>query len=183
MNFGGPPKPPRMDGPPPPADEEAGSRQRSAAPPPCPRCELVKSQVNDCKISYQILHLQPLLHGSRFSRCRDGPDAAVSTTPSPQAAKTILNYQRSHRKKLDALRAELKSSRRQVESLQGQLRGYRTATKVIPGLALLSGVAWLVVRIVRRKGRAPERAEAAPAAEPGTPEAKEQQQPAAAEDA
>ncbi|KAG2488686.1 hypothetical protein HYH03_012687 [Edaphochlamys debaryana] len=87
------------------------------------------------------------------------PNAAPPPCPrcelvKSQATKTVINYQKSHRRKVEALRAELKSSRQQVQRLQGQLRFYRFATKAIPAAALLGGAAWLLARVLRRRGAA-----------------------------
>ncbi|GFR50011.1 hypothetical protein Agub_g12159 [Astrephomene gubernaculifera] len=85
------------------------------------------------------------------------PSAAPPPCPrcelvKSQCTKTVINYQKSHRKKIDALRAELKSSRSQVQALQRQLRVYKTTSKVVPGLAVLATAGWLLLRLLRRRG-------------------------------
>ncbi|GLC44646.1 hypothetical protein PLESTB_001329200 [Pleodorina starrii] len=83
------------------------------------------------------------------------PSAAPPPCPrcelvKSQCTKTIINYQKSHRKKIDALRTELKSSRQQVESLQRQLRGYRVAGRVVPAVAAVAAAGWLLLRLLRK---------------------------------
>ncbi|GIL60950.1 hypothetical protein Vafri_15752 [Volvox africanus] len=96
---------------------------------------------------------------------QDAP-ARPSAAPPPcprcelvksQCTKTIINYQKSHRKKIEALRAEVKSARQQVESLQRQLGGYKAASRLAPALAALAVAGWIILKRIRRsKRRGPE---------------------------
>ncbi|PNH05212.1 hypothetical protein TSOC_008548 [Tetrabaena socialis] len=117
----------------------------------------------------------------------DGPPQRPSGAPPPcprcelvksQCTKTVLNYQKSHRKKMEALRTELKSSRQQVERLQGQLRAYKSAARLLPGVAAVLVGGWLLWRRLRGSpgcGSKPSAAPA-PAAEPELAQAQAQAQ-------
>ncbi|GLI62720.1 hypothetical protein VaNZ11_005447 [Volvox africanus] len=83
------------------------------------------------------------------------PSAAPPPCPrcelvKSQCTKTIINYQKSHRKKIEALRAEVKSVRQQVESLQRQLGGYKAASRLAPAMAALAVAGWIILKRLRR---------------------------------
>ncbi|KXZ50797.1 hypothetical protein GPECTOR_15g483 [Gonium pectorale] len=115
------------------------------------------------------------------------PNAAPPPCPrcelvKSQCTKTVINYQKSHRKKMEALRSEIKSSRQQVARLQRQLRVYKVTSWAVPGGALIAAAGWLLSRVLRgrreRQGAAGVTAGQPEAA--GSLEAQEQQEQGAA---
>ncbi|GIL81045.1 hypothetical protein Vretimale_9253 [Volvox reticuliferus] len=95
------------------------------------------------------------------------PSAAPPPCPrcelvKSQCTKTIINYQKSHRKKIEALRAEVKSARIQVESLQRQLRGYKVASRLAPAVAALAVAGWVILKRLRGLKRGGPKGESPP---------------------
>ncbi|KAG2440614.1 hypothetical protein HYH02_010193 [Chlamydomonas schloesseri] len=87
------------------------------------------------------------------------PSAAPPPCPrcelvKSQCTKTVINYQKSHRKKVEALRSELKASRLREQRLQRQLRFYKATFRVVPGAAIIAAVGWFIARRLRRSSGA-----------------------------
>lgn len=87
----------------------------------------------------------------------------------PQFNRTITNYQKAYRKKVDGLRAELKSSRSTADRLQARVDDLQSPLRVhLPSLLLGAAVAAagrLLLTRLRRPGQgaagAPKATEAA----------------------
>ncbi|KAG2422236.1 hypothetical protein HXX76_016189 [Chlamydomonas incerta] len=106
------------------------------------------------------------------------PSAAPPPCPrcelvKSQCTKTVINYQKSHRKKVEALRSELKASRQREQRLQRQLRFYKATFRVVPGAAIIAAVGWFIARRLRRSSATAvsEEADAGAAAKAGDGEA------------
>ncbi|PNW83663.1 hypothetical protein CHLRE_05g238364v5 [Chlamydomonas reinhardtii] len=102
------------------------------------------------------------------------PSAAPPPCPrcelvKSQCTKTVINYQKSHRKKVEALRSELKASRQREQRLQRQLRFYKATFRLVPGAAIVAAVGWFIARRLRRSpvAAASEEADAGAAAKAG----------------
>ncbi|EFJ45549.1 hypothetical protein VOLCADRAFT_121150 [Volvox carteri f. nagariensis] len=95
-----------------------------------------------------------------------------------QCTKTIINYQKSHRKKIEALRTELKSARQQVDSLQRQLHGYKNAARIVPVVVALAGATWIILLKRLRRSKSPA-ASPPPPHPPAGPEEQQEQLPVA----
>lgn len=149
--------------------EPEGPGRPSAAPPPCPRCELVKSQVLLLIVSKGLWWCRVHASCARMPAAKCRRHSRTRWILPLQCTKTVINYQKSHRKKVEALRSELKASRQREQRLQRQLRFYKATFRLVPGAAIVAAVGWFIARRLRRSpvAAASEEADAGAAAKAG----------------
>lgn len=152
------------------ASDDKPGPGKSALPPACPRCELMKGQVrHKQRISHWGKHAARACKFLLTCSCRD----------AMQFTKTIQNYQKAYRKKVEGLKTELKTSRTANTRLTKQVKQLKSITRLhLPSLVLGAAVAVLstsVLRLLRRRNGSPaggldsDSKEAAPPVAPGTP--------------
>ncbi|KAG1680196.1 hypothetical protein FOA52_000309 [Chlamydomonas sp. UWO 241] len=95
-----------------------------------------------------------------------------------QFTRTIQNYQKAYRKKVEGLKTELKSTRVANTRLTKQVKSLKSLTRVhVPSIALGAAVCALFMKLWSRRGgrggsktAVGEEAAVVEVAEPGTPE-------------
>jgi hypothetical protein len=110
-------RPPNMPGG---ADQEAKGG-KSALPPQCPRCELTKNQVSlSCK-----------------SKPRNFQTCINHSFQLLQFTRTIQNFQKAYRKKVEGLKSELKTTRSANSRLSKQVQQLRSLSRIhVPSLII-----------------------------------------------
>lgn len=92
-----------------------------------------------------------------------------------QMTRTIQNYQKAYRKKVEGLKVELTSSRAEAKALKAQVDRLKSPTRLhVPSLAVGAAVAAIATKIVsllRRRGGKAEAAAPGAAAAAAAPQA------------
>ena len=122
-------------------DADDAGRSRFALPPACPRCELTKSQVGR---AHQLIHKHP--EGKHDSMCRkQAPRLPL------QMNRTIQNYQKAYRKKVEGLKTELNSVRADNQHLKKQVKSLRRKRLThLPSLLIGAGLSFLINKVVQQ---------------------------------
>lgn len=141
---------------------EDAAPAKGAVPPACPRCEVVKAQVRGHERSCHPAEAGCCCVHHNFA----GPRTHARTHTHTlffclQCTRTVMNYQKAHRKKIDALRTELRASRSQTEQLQMQVRRLRSIVRIhLPSVAVGAALGlvgqrlWKLFQDRKRKPRA-----------------------------